>query len=1160
MSDRSKIAWLIPVAVSALAAFALYFFLAGDDPADEVAVGPEAATSADSTATGGALPDASSTSRGATSSAEVSGDRAEAPRGLAREEVAGAEGEAVAPVWVAGRVAFGFELPEDEELRVLSVEESLGSSARRRVLEAAWDEEEENDDLRSWVPVEDDGSFRIAVPGDAPAAHLMVAGRYVYAGDSVRVRLPLEQEEVVLSGHLGAWITGALSAPSSSEEVSLEGVEVEVGPDITASFDALDVGPLSYSEDSETDEDGRFEFRGVPTSMTRALLVRHEELAGRLMLGLELEAGEHRELDVRLQEGATLRGRVLGPDGQGLADCDVDVTLLGQLGPAVDELRETKTDASGAFVLEHVFTGRRVQINAKMEGLRGGRLRLSEKLRDGQEVGDLEVVVEAGETLRGRVTYPDGLPAEGAEVEVGLDITKINPQMIGARAAFMRDVEVETAADGTFVATGLGEGPWKVEVELDNEEEGDHPGRWSGGASTEDAGTFLDVELAGLCEMRGRLATASGRPLEAFRVELTLQGSGGMMGIGAKRESENFDAPEAGGAFTMDDVPPGLWEARVTAEGFSASEVLEVELPQPAGSEAPVFDLVPSAAAAGVVLDTFGDPMPGAEVSVELDLNDRISGVFSGGAPSVTTDHEGNFLLTGLEPGSNALVAKATGFASSEPQQVELVAGETSEGLELTLRVGGSLAGQILGDDGEPAVGKMVVVQSMPTYAHQRILTSDADGGFHAEHLEPGRWQIVAMGNPMTGEVDVEGGDDLNDMLADMKMDTVEIREGEEAWVLLGEPPANPIEVFGRVVHGGEPVTGSFLSFIPEGAAGLGDMKIVTCQDDGSFRVTLDQRGPYLVNVQHTMGAGQENRVELRRDIPEDVASHNMTLELPGGGISGRVVDADGRPAAGCRVSLSVDEGIVFGTLMGGHYTEIQTDGDGNYEIDYLAPGRYRVAAGGATLGGLLGDDSVAGRVVKGGIEVRDGQVVRGVDFRLSKPGVLRGLVIGADGQPVPKASVFVRDAAGRTLDRVSFVTTDSSGRFEYGGVAEGLYTFCAKKGELVSHLSEPIEVQSGKPSEGQVMLDEGTVLIVSVIDKAGKEIDARLTIRDREGREMAGMQSVEEMMALFGDEFSTMEQRVGPLPVGKYRVRRASTTAAATTRTSTSPGGRLAR
>jgi hypothetical protein len=1137
MSPRQSTSILVAASVLAAGAIAYFAFFSGGPNGSSDTIAP--AQAARTTADGGApravddgprdpgelIPETSAPER---VDVALEGRQAEV-------ELAEADKQ-----YVEGRVVLGFALPTDEELYVLSLDGPQSAESlygKRGAVEAVWDPGAERKHLLDFAPVGTDGGFRVALPKTSDVAHLALAGRYVYSRQSMRVDLPARVGAIVLSGELGGWITGVLEAPrSQGEDVSLARVEVELEPDITAAFNAMEIGSFAYSSETETDAAGRFEFRSVSNALTHGVIVRHEHLASQLILGIKPGPGEHLQLAVDMQRGATLRGRILNEAGAGLAGAEVSVTLPGPLGKVLEELRSTKTDPSGGFELKNVLTGRLVQVNASLEGHRPGKLKLEEKLRDGQLLDGLRLLLSEGAVVAGRVLYPDGLPATGASVGLAGDLSRTDVAMMGARLGELGNAEAETDEEGRFELRGLQEGPYRLSVSVEPKE-GPHAGSWRARAKGV-LGGDRDVllELEGLTVLAGRVSTESEREIGKFSLHLVMKGSGGVMGVGAERLQESFEN-KGDGSFTKAGVPPGLWEVRVQAEGFALSALQEIAVPQVPGAPLPEFSLVPAANIAGTVFDSFNKPVSGAKVSLELDLASRINSAFTGESPSAFSDHEGKYFLANLDPGAHSIVASLQGFAGSEPRAVDLAAAQTASEVDLALRVGGTLSGQVLGDDGDPAVGRMVIVQRVPTYSSQHMLSSNSNGEFRVEHLEPGQWQVVSTPNFMTGELDMEGGGDVGDMLSDLKMDMVDIIDGEETFVLLGKPPEDPIEVRGSVTHQGAPIARAMISFVPDGTQGLADLKIATTNEEGDFNLQLEKRGSYLVTVQNNVSTGRQNSIEFRERIPEEGETYRLRLELPVAGITGRVLDVDGRPAANCRVTLNVDGGIAYGSIMGGHYTEIVTEDDGTYEIKYLRPGTYTVSAGGATMSGLFGNDSIVGRVVRDNVRVTEGQWLTGIDFKLESPGSLTGTVRGLDNQPVVGAAVFVRDAKGRLLERFSMVATDGAGKFTYHCVAAGDYTISAKNEGSVSPQSAPVKVVAGQTAQVDVTLEEGTTFLVSVVDKDDEEIRARISVVDEAGNEMCGMLSLDEIMEHFGRGISSKEQRVGPLPAGKYRV-----------------------
>jgi carboxypeptidase family protein len=329
--------------------------------------------------------------------------------------------------------------------------------------------------------------------------------------------------------------------------------------------------------------------------------------------------------------------------------------------------------------------------------------------------------------------------------------------------------------------------------------------------------------------------------------------------------------------------------------------------------------------------------------------------------------------------------------------------------------------------------------------------------------------------------------------------------------------------------------------FVAEGKEALKSMKTCKVEKDGAYAIRLDAAGHYSVSVQRGIGGmGQQSTVEFSEDIPE-AKEYRLDLAMPTARISGIVRGPDGEPASGARVSLHPETSLAAGTMWGGQFHEGQTDADGKFDVQFLRAGTYALAVGGSTLGGLLGgDDAVFGREIRGGIKLSDGEWMRDADFRLKKPGTLNVTVVGADGQSVPEASVFARDANGRLVDALSMSTTDASGKAKYKGLGPGSYTIVARKDLLTSTDSAHVKLDEGGSAEVQVALQPGTIVIVTCVGGAeAKPIRASISVQDESGREVGAMISIAEAMKMFSENgFSTMERRIGPVPQGKYTVR----------------------
>jgi uncharacterized GH25 family protein len=1040
-------------------------------------------------------------------------------------------------VRLQGQVLCSVPLPADERARVQVFRRKTSAGSQR------WDERfgdfEERSDGDGSAPagalnpesetplaeaeVAPDGSFELSLTlEEAPPEELFLGleGRYLFVPQRQGFD-PLDPpvRGLQLFAEFGARLVGRVSQASD--------VQLCLGQNPRSGFETSAVADLDWRRWARTDATGRFELNGIPAGRDLLLLTR---ALGRAPQASELDriaAGETRTHDLTLRPGGSLGGQVVDDSGQPISGARVEIQYSGTLRGLVRRLGRMDTDTDGRFRFVDLPA-----VGLRLRASREGLMSISQTLEPAEgERAPVTLVLAAGEALVGRIVCDEPIPLEGLEVVASPDFASLTMGAGMARWAEVR-AEARTDSEGRFRLTGL-PGDVRFVLTAEREHDGQITHRARSAGQRPGSGEAL-LHLIATRTLLGRVVDQDKQPIPAFELRLEQSGGGLIPGLGriARREPvEDVD-----GRFTLPGLAAEVWEFSVTAAGYSRSEVMELDLRNGASAEPIEVVLSPAPRVSGRVLSPIGQPVAGASVRRELGLLEMMA---AGGASQATasTDASGRFEILDLDAGSCELVASREGFASSEPLVLDLQPGREYADLLLTLRQGAKLSGEVLGDDGRPRAAGTVVLQRMPNMSRQILLETDSEGRFVQENLEPGSWQVTVMQNLFGIDKDPEQVDQA-DLLRDLKLEMVELAEGESKHIVLGGGSGDQFEVEGELSHRGEPVPDALLTFIASSGKSSDKLKFTNSDADGKFRVQLPTAGNYLVTVQLNVSMGQQEAIEVKLHLePDPEGPLKIKIELGHGRIEGRVVGVDGEPVADVRVSLKSDGGALSGSFMGGNYVESKTDEEGRYAFDYLRPGQYQVAAGGALMGGALGGSSAFGRSVRSGLRLSAETTLSGIDFRLEPSSELEGLVRDASGQPVSGAALFVRNQAGILLEPFSMTITDGSGRFRMPGLAPGLYTVSAQKGVLVSPESEAVAVGAESPGRIEVTLTGGTSLYVSVVDDQGASLDARISIQDSFGREHSGRLAMQDFVDRMQNGLAADEQSFGPLPPGDYTI-----------------------
>jgi protocatechuate 3,4-dioxygenase beta subunit len=190
-----------------------------------------------------------------------------------------------------------------------------------------------------------------------------------------------------------------------------------------------------------TDADGQYKLESIPEGNRLIEFLKAGFIT--VQKPVEAKAGKDVRLDVELDPGHELRGRVVDRSGRGVAGALIAATSAGERRAGMGLIA---SDADGAFVAAGLADGK-YQVTARKEGMVSG----DASDVDVPQTRPLTLTLDAGATITGRVT---GVPAE--------ELTQV---VVTASGGTSRN---QTYADarGNFTLSGLPDGQVRVDAIL----------------------------------------------------------------------------------------------------------------------------------------------------------------------------------------------------------------------------------------------------------------------------------------------------------------------------------------------------------------------------------------------------------------------------------------------------------------------------------------------------------------------------------------------------------------------------------------------------------------------------------------------------------------------------------------------------------------------
>ncbi|HEY7112190.1 MAG TPA: carboxypeptidase regulatory-like domain-containing protein [Thermoanaerobaculia bacterium] len=548
-----------------------------------------------------------------------------------------------------------------------------------------------------------DGSFELdGVSPGSWSVHASAAGYRAADVSGIEVDPGQTKEDVVVSLKRGGSLAGkvidsASGVPVANVMVTWEPQGQGPGP---AAMAARLMGQGSANV-TATDADGKFAFDGLPEGKV-TLTATHPDY---LEASRDADPDSGNEVQIPLGTGGTITGTVVASDGKsGAPSASVRLDAEGDSGGPFGS-QSASADGSGNFEFDHLGAGR-FRLSAQSD--RGTSAPKEVLLADGQRQDGVILTLSGGAQIDGSVT---GLPPEqlgGIRIRASASGYSDTTQTDDGGKFTLQNVPsgVVTFTATTAVLTGR---TTSKTVEI------------------ADGTGELPVEIAfvGQSSLSGRITRGSAPMPGLFVLAMPdpPDGSG--------RHNTQTDSD---GHYELDGMNDGDYQVSVNGGGVSYRKEFTVE-----GDTNGDIEL-PGTTITGRVTDSSsGDAVEGASVDAETGQETQSASVKRG-----TTDSNGVYSLSDVDPGSYQVTARKTGY-KLKTQGVTV--GSDQAQLDFALDPGNGVPIRVVdGLSGMPLGGvNALAFSGTGTVAFQGVVSLDSTGSGEIPSLVPGRYAIFVF-------------------------------------------------------------------------------------------------------------------------------------------------------------------------------------------------------------------------------------------------------------------------------------------------------------------------------------------------------------------------------------------------------------------------------
>jgi len=521
------------------------------------------------------------------------------------------------------------------------------------------------------------------------------------------------------------------------------------------------------------------------------------------------------------------------------------------------------TNDDGSFVLENVRPGpTEVVVNAP--GYTSGKLS-NVDVEDGKTVADVEVALETGVRVVGRVTDTGGQPIAG--VSVRSDASRGGGRMMRF-----------DPTDAAIVTDGNGE------YAIESQEPGDKTYTFTRSGYVSDSRTVnltgkevrVDVQLSSGMHLSGLVTTDGGTPIGDAVVRA---GSASDSTFGREARTDG------NGSFTMDGLAPGHYTFNASKSGYANGVVRDVDI----ATVNPVrITMTTGATITGHVSGFTPDELQGVNV---------LASASGAGQVTAAVDASGNYRIDGAPTGTVRVVARTTAMLGSikqtEPKTIVLEAGGSQQ-VDLEVKSDTVVRGRVT-RNGLPLANAGVMFT--PNAAKASTIGStrtDNNGMYELSGLSDGTYNVqfvdYANFSPFGTTHDVHGSGTF-----DIDIKSITLR--------------------GQVLDAstGSPLNGAMIELRGAGDSPMMNSRTAQSDTNGMFTIEYVPSGAFQISADKE-NYGAESRSLTITDSAPDMQPFKLS---PSAGITLSVVDArDGHPLAAAAHAIDM-QGHTLDSGMG---------------------------------------------------------------------------------------------------------------------------------------------------------------------------------------------------------------------------------------------------